>query len=315
MLSLVAGFLVICCGITLLQLSKVDPKVLGETVLDRKSTILLRASRSGVHRDSNMEKGLEIEDPGIDTLRGGFGAFGSIHRAISSRRSMQSGFVDPYEMEVTRRRNLGNDDDEEGEGDERLTSTVRHQLYDAPMPRDALDKISLHSNPPSPNPAGRPRGTTISFAQENDGLNHEHDIASTQNHSRFSEYSTKGSLSDGDEITLRSSMSGQGNSTTGGGPLLATMFTSPFTTTSSSSSTDPFDPSTGSTTSPTSTKRFHIPGFRSSSPARNHRDPIRRGPRDLDANETRGLTAQEEEEEAEEEYRHSRLPSRGSFDE
>lgn len=157
--TVVAGFLVICCGITLLQLSKVDPETI-QGKIDRKSTILLAAARSTVHHDNDEEKALEIEDPGIDTLRGGFGAIGSIHRAISSRRSMRrEGAFDP--TDVVRRRNARQ---EAREGSEVGMGPVRHQLYDAPMPNDFADKISVHSaglqSPASP----RDRGTSISFA-------------------------------------------------------------------------------------------------------------------------------------------------------
>lgn len=52
--------------------------------------MLLSASRSRIRYDSESEKGLEEEDPGMDSLRGSFGAIGSIHRAVSARRSMRS---------------------------------------------------------------------------------------------------------------------------------------------------------------------------------------------------------------------------------
>lgn len=94
--------------------------------------MLLSASRSEIHHDGDTEKGLEIEDPGMDALRGTFGAIGSIHRAISSRRSMRrEGAFDP--SEVVRRRQA-----RQGEGGEDSSAlgmgVVRHQLYDNPMP-------------------------------------------------------------------------------------------------------------------------------------------------------------------------------------
>lgn len=82
---MVMGFLVTCLGITLLQMSKVDPEQLSN--LDRKSTILLAASK---HTTEGGEKGevTALEEPGMDALRGGFGAVGSIIRARSlSRRA------------------------------------------------------------------------------------------------------------------------------------------------------------------------------------------------------------------------------------
>jgi hypothetical protein len=87
LITMVLGFLVICLGITLLQLSKVDPKQL--TKLDRKATIFLEAA----HRPTEeAEKGnvSAMEDPGMDALRGGFGAVGSIIRARSINRRMSS---------------------------------------------------------------------------------------------------------------------------------------------------------------------------------------------------------------------------------
>lgn len=85
--TMILGFLVTCLGITLLQLSKVDPKELNG--LDRKSTMLLQASR---HETEAQEKGeiTAMEEPGMDALRGGFGAVGSIIRARSISRRMSS---------------------------------------------------------------------------------------------------------------------------------------------------------------------------------------------------------------------------------
>jgi hypothetical protein len=85
LVSMVLGFLVICVGITILQMSKVDPKQLQG--LDRKSTLLLQASR---HQTETEEKGslTAAEEPGMDALRGGFGAVGSIIRARTVSRRM-----------------------------------------------------------------------------------------------------------------------------------------------------------------------------------------------------------------------------------
>ena len=43
-ITLVMGFLVICVGITVLQLSKIDPTQI--KTLDRRSTLLLQAAKS-----------------------------------------------------------------------------------------------------------------------------------------------------------------------------------------------------------------------------------------------------------------------------
>ncbi|KAF9449647.1 DUF803-domain-containing protein, partial [Macrolepiota fuliginosa MF-IS2] len=145
-ITLVLAFLVICVGITILQMSKVDPVQLKK--LDRRSTILLQAARS--QTESVDEKGhAGLEDPGMDALRGSFGTFGSMIRARSVRRMSQSsghgldyrsrppGAAAPY-----------------GSGlpytaDESLGGLKRHQLYDAPVPggSDAasLRAASIHS--------------------------------------------------------------------------------------------------------------------------------------------------------------------------
>lgn len=87
LITMVLGFLTTCLGITLLQMSKVDPKSL--STLDRKSTILLQASRQ---HTEEAEKGhvTALEDPGMDALRGGFGAVGSVIRARSVSRRMSN---------------------------------------------------------------------------------------------------------------------------------------------------------------------------------------------------------------------------------
>lgn len=87
LITMVLGFLTTCLGITLLQMSKVDPTSLSK--LDRKSTILLQASKQ---HTEEAEKGqvTALEDPGMDALRGGFGAVGSIIRARSVSRRMSN---------------------------------------------------------------------------------------------------------------------------------------------------------------------------------------------------------------------------------
>lgn len=87
LITMVLGFLTTCLGITLLQMSKVDPNSLAK--LDRKSTMLLQASK---HQTEEAEKGrvTAMEDPGMDALRGGFGAVGSIIRARSVSRRMSN---------------------------------------------------------------------------------------------------------------------------------------------------------------------------------------------------------------------------------
>jgi hypothetical protein len=295
---LISGFFVIVLGITLLQLSKVDPKVLSESGplgLDRRSTILLNASRSMSHHDSDAEKGTELEDPGIDALRGGFGAIGSIHRAISSRKSLSSRNRNMEEGAVRRRKTEESNTTNDGYG----LTTVRHQLYDAPMPLDASDKVSMYSSsngPPAPNPylpeGGRRRATTLSFAVEDD-IAHDHRSRNDQLDSRFSEDYEDES---GRKLPGRSG---------GGGPNFASMLSSHFAPSISSNDSS-------SLPSANAGKRFHIPGFprRSDVPSGaggiSHRDGRIKRPIDLDDVESRSLVRDEpgswkEEEERDEE--------------
>lgn len=90
--------LVICCGITLLQMSKVDPIDL--TGLDSKSAVFLAADK-----EVDNESGLDAEEPGVDGLRGFGGVIGSIHRnALIARRSNASSLAALSEQSSVRRR-------------------------------------------------------------------------------------------------------------------------------------------------------------------------------------------------------------------
>ncbi|KAL1728117.1 magnesium transporter NIPA-domain-containing protein [Schizophyllum commune] len=138
-ITMVMGFLVICVGITILQMSKVDPGSLKK--LDRRSTMLLQAARS--QTEGMDEKDPEaFEEPGIDTLRGSFGAMGSVIRARSARRaSMNSnlshrsrppGAAAPIDRTPTW---LRNNPTTPGSAPARtLSQMTKHQLYDAPVP-------------------------------------------------------------------------------------------------------------------------------------------------------------------------------------
>ncbi|GAA6059478.1 hypothetical protein JCM10212_002221 [Sporobolomyces blumeae] len=202
--TVVMGFLVICVGITLLQLSKIDPNEIKIGVLDRRSTVLLSASRAEASNHDGLdarEKGLDIEDPGIDTLRGTAGAIGSIHRALSMRRGMSSrassrsdggfGSGGPGDATMRRRgpaRNGAPGAAGSGPHEMGMQQLTRHQLYDEPMPIDASDKISLHSGLASPSPQAsfdqRGRSSTLKFAEEDQvhhyGAGRGNDFHSTQ---------------------------------------------------------------------------------------------------------------------------------------
>ena len=118
-------------------MSKVDPEKLQK--LDRRSTILLQAARS--RTEIVDEKGVTgFEDPGMDTLRGSFGAVGSIIRARTAKRMSQSshashrtrppGAAAPYDHTASWM-SSGLPPPSDG-----LEGMKRHQLYDAPVPRD-----------------------------------------------------------------------------------------------------------------------------------------------------------------------------------
>ncbi|KIP01259.1 hypothetical protein PHLGIDRAFT_97099 [Phlebiopsis gigantea 11061_1 CR5-6] len=156
-ITLVMGFLVICVGITILQLSKIDPTQLKVPGLDRRSTMLLQAARSNIEGVDEKDLGA-IEDPGMDALRGSFGTVGSIIRARSARRMSMSS----TNASVRNRHGFpGADDDRphyNGMGGDRFGGMKRHQLYDPPV--RGADEISLASATLSP------RKQTIKFGDE-----------------------------------------------------------------------------------------------------------------------------------------------------
>lgn len=146
LITMVLGFLVTCFGITLLQMSKVDPKKFEG--LDRRTTMLLQASR---HETEAGEKGdvAALEEPGMDSLRGGFGAVGSIIRArsMSRRMSMRSD-------SMTTATGFGTSQ----HSTEGLASLQRYRLSDNPMPDDDHENIAM-----SPQNTGRARASTLKF--------------------------------------------------------------------------------------------------------------------------------------------------------
>lgn len=172
--TMVFGFFVICCGITLLQMSKIDPKELESKVkLDRRDTMLLRAATTATRGEQGSDGGdiekdrnLDLEDPGVDSVRGFVGLAGSIHRAVSARRTIskrrQSHLSsihedNPYIIDENGNVVMAESDGRRSKrGPPPLTTdglghgVMRHQLYDAPMPLDAQDKISLYSKATSP---------------------------------------------------------------------------------------------------------------------------------------------------------------------
>jgi magnesium transporter len=160
------AFLVICVGITILQMSKVDPTTLSK--LDRRSTILLQASRSRTEVEEKSISG--VEDPGMDALRGSFGTVGSIIRARSARRMSQSSNAPSARTRrVYDAEGVPYSIDRITTGPDALKGMTRHQLWDAPMPPlpplpneqstpKPLASPSLHSSSPE-----SVRRTTIKF--------------------------------------------------------------------------------------------------------------------------------------------------------
>ena len=117
-------------------MSKIDPASLNK--LDRRSTLLLQASRAKTEVDEKSMLG--GEEPGMDALRGSFGTIGSIIRARSARRMSQA-------SSNYRLRHVGASGSNiissplsrpssqlPQPSDDPLGGMKRHQLYDAPMP-------------------------------------------------------------------------------------------------------------------------------------------------------------------------------------
>lgn len=148
------AFLVICCGITILQMSKIDPTVLKK--LDRRSTILLQAARSTT--EGLDEKDLaSVEDPGIDSIRGSSGLVGSIIRAKSARRLSLSSRTSGSTIRPPKLPpgviGLPSAPTDTRDG------LTRHQLYDTPMPRQPTgSETGSTISTPAP-----PRTPTIKF--------------------------------------------------------------------------------------------------------------------------------------------------------
>ncbi|KAI0246463.1 magnesium transporter NIPA-domain-containing protein [Lactifluus subvellereus] len=165
-ITIVMAFLVICVGITILQMSKVDPTEFNK--LDRRSTILLQAARK--QTEASEEKSLSgVEDPGMDTLRGSFGTVGSIIRARTARRLSRSSHGSVHSSQYR----APNSRLDVERGDLKNSPPVpakaghygamqRHQLFDPPVPRldiPEFDSISMSSQPSTRKP-------TIKFGEQ-----------------------------------------------------------------------------------------------------------------------------------------------------
>jgi magnesium transporter len=189
------AFLVICVGITILQMSKVDPVKL--TGLDRKSTILLQAARSST--GSMEEKSvLDVEDPGMDAIRGSFGPIGSIIRARSARRLSQSsgapktrsglGLPGQFDGRSWISDGLSAPGTPPQQPIDLLAGMKRHQLWDAPVPdplSPSLNAQSLSSVPDAPSATDSGRRPTIKF--DNQAMVHSYHHPATGDNSAIHE--------------------------------------------------------------------------------------------------------------------------------
>lgn len=142
----------------LLQLSKVEPTELVKE-LDGSTTMLLAASRA--HETEMDTEAYELKSPVIEGPSGmGMAeAVGTIGRAISVRvtGSRRGSAASSHPMEPRRQRMghpgaMGSGVSERGGSALGMHPLARHQLYDAPMPYDAEDKVSMHSGGRSPAP-------------------------------------------------------------------------------------------------------------------------------------------------------------------
>lgn len=156
-LTVVFAFLVICSGITLLQISKVEPSRLRH--LDRRTTLLLQAAQEEVARPEtdDPEKALlqASEEPSLDAVRGTFGVGATIVRA--RRRASTIGDSNSTHRSISRtsRRNSrarsrqGSSHDRDGGKAEKESAgrdLRRFQLTDAPVPPPAASSLIV---PPS----------------------------------------------------------------------------------------------------------------------------------------------------------------------
>ncbi|KAF9506961.1 hypothetical protein BS47DRAFT_1321551 [Hydnum rufescens UP504] len=146
-LTVVFAFLIICSGITLLQISKIEPTQLRN--LDRRTTILLQAAREevAIPVEDDPEKSMlrASEEPGMDALRGTFGGIGTIVRA--RRRQSTIGDASSIHRSLSGANNGRRDTTAEAAREwENVAGrgVKRFQLHDSPVPKPATT-----SPPPS----------------------------------------------------------------------------------------------------------------------------------------------------------------------
>ncbi|ELU37231.1 DUF803 domain-containing membrane protein [Rhizoctonia solani AG-1 IA] len=184
-LTVVLGFLMICTGITILQMSKVDPRKLQN--LDKRTTLLLAAAREQVEPshsrtpsrarsgsrtggsigDVEKQDGIddgwdacslaETEEPGLDALRGGgFGAVGTMVRA--RRRSTiareRRGTVTSQQSRFSQSSRAPSE-----EAGHAGIGTKRFKDGPPPLPVDSAQRIEAARKGPSPTPYGPSLGS------------------------------------------------------------------------------------------------------------------------------------------------------------
>ncbi|KAH0828087.1 magnesium transporter NIPA-domain-containing protein [Lanmaoa asiatica] len=177
-ITLVLAFLTICVGITILQMSKIDPVKL--TSLDRRSTLLLQAARAHTDQPAtiDLDYGEEkdhagLEEPGMGALRGSFGTIGSLMRARSARRLSQSSHS-TGSVRAPRGMGVGGGMVGNLDGlpfsslqhtDNAYDGLTRHALYDAPMPSMRGDSTDRESELTTSSTQS-PRRTAIKFGTQ-----------------------------------------------------------------------------------------------------------------------------------------------------
>lgn len=177
-ITLVLAFMTICVGITILQMSKIDPVKL--TSLDRRSTLLLQAARAHTDNPATIDVDLDgeekdlagLEEPGMGALRGSFGTIGSIMRARSARFSQSSRSTGS--ARVPRGMGVGGGMVGNLDGlpfssiqhtDNAFDGLTRHALYDAPMPSARSESMDRGSEITTSSTQS-PRRTAIKFGAQ-----------------------------------------------------------------------------------------------------------------------------------------------------
>ena len=242
-ITLVMGFLVICAGIILLQLSKIDPEELQDKPgLDRGTTLLIRASHSVISHGGEKAESSAYEDPGVDAVRGGMGIVGSMIRARSSRRLSSAGSwrhhsaADEYTLRS--RNNLPLTTHGAGH-------IERYQLQDAPLSPRSMHRDGSLTVPGTP---GR-RETTISFEPGADSP-HGHHAGETPTVNQF------GALNTNTLHSIKEASNGSGRSAdaTGSGSGSASQRSPMYV--------DPYAPRAHSPLSPTMPRSEGAPDIR-----------------------------------------------------